>query len=222
MRVLVVEDNTDIALAIRSMLERRKFSVDVAADGESGLEHLLREIYDVAVVDIVLPKRDGFSLCRAAREQGVETPMLMLTARDAIEDRVKGLDCGADDYLIKPFVDEELAARLRALLRRGKVPTRATIVAGDLTIDVGARTANYRGKPLSLGGTEFRLLEFLVRNVGLTFTRAQILEHVWDYDFDGPSNIVDVYVSQLRKKLAARNGKGIIVTVWGVGYKLAP
>jgi DNA-binding response OmpR family regulator len=202
------------------MLERRKFSVDVAADGDSGLEHLLRDIYDVAVIDIVLPKRDGFSLCRAAREHGVETPMLMLTARDAVEDRVKGLDCGADDYLVKPFVDEELAARLRALLRRGKVPTRATIAVGELTIDVGARTAFFRGKPLALGGTEFRLLEFLARNVGLTFTRAQILEHVWDYDFDGPSNIVDVYVSQLRKKFATRGGKGIIVTVWGVGYKL--
>jgi DNA-binding response OmpR family regulator len=220
MRVLVIEDNDDIAASIRSMLERRKFSVDVASDGDSGLEHLLRDIYDVAVIDIVLPKRDGFSLCRAARDQGIETPMLMLTARDAVEDRVRGLDCGADDYLVKPFVDEELAARLRALLRRGKVPTRATLEAGELSIDVGARIASYRGKALALGGTEFRLLEFLVRNVGLTFTRAQILEHVWDYDFDGPSNIVDVYVSQLRKKLAARGGKGVIVTVWGVGYKL--
>jgi two-component system, OmpR family, response regulator len=220
MRVLVIEDNYDIAVSIRSMLERRKFSVDVASDGDSGLEHLLRDVYDVAVVDIVLPKRDGFSLCRAAREHGVETPMLMLTARDAVEDRVLGLDSGADDYLVKPFVDEELAARLRALLRRGKVPTRSSLIAGDLSIDVGARTASFRGKPLPLGGTEFRLLEFLARNVGLTFTRAQILEHVWDYDFDGPSNIVDVYVSQLRKKLAARGGKGIIVTVWGVGYKL--
>lgn len=220
MRVLVVEDNPEIAESIRSMLERRKFSVDVAGDGEIGLEHLLRAVYDVAVVDIVLPKRDGFSLCRAARDHGVDTPMLMLTARDAIEDRVRGLDCGADDYLTKPFVDEELAARLRALLRRGKVPARAAIVAGELSIDVGARAASFRGKPLTLGATEFRLLEFLARNAGLTFTRAQILEHVWDYDFDGPSNIVDVYVSQLRKKLGGRGGKGIIVTVWGVGYKL--
>jgi DNA-binding response OmpR family regulator len=220
MRVLVVEDNPEIADSIRLMLERRKFSVDVAADGEIGLEHLLRAVYDVAVVDIVLPKRDGFSLCRAARDHGVDTPMLMLTARDAIEDRVRGLDCGADDYLTKPFVDEELAARLRALLRRGKVPARAAILAGELSIDVGARNASFRGKQLPLGATEFRLLEFLARNVGLTFTRAQILEHVWDYDFDGPSNIVDVYVSQLRKKLGARGGKGIIVTVWGVGYKL--
>jgi DNA-binding response OmpR family regulator len=220
MRVLVVEDNPEIAESIRLMLERRKFSVDVAPDGEAGLEHLLRAVYDVAVVDIVLPKRDGFSLCRAARDHGVDTPMLMLTARDAIEDRVRGLDCGADDYLTKPFVDEELAARLRALLRRGKVPARAAIVAGELSIDVGARNASYRGKQLPLGATEFRLLEFMARNVGLTFTRAQILEHVWDYDFDGPSNIVDVYVSQLRKKLGSRGGKGIIVTVWGVGYKL--
>jgi DNA-binding response OmpR family regulator len=220
MRVLVVEDNPEIAESIRLMLERRKFSVDVAPDGETGLEHLLRAVYDVAVVDIVLPKRDGFSLCRAARDHGVDTPMLMLTARDAIEDRVRGLDCGADDYLTKPFVDEELAARLRALLRRGKVPARAAIVAGELSIDVGARNASFRGKQLPLGATEFRLLEFFTRNVGLTFTRAQILEHVWDYDFDGPSNIVDVYVSQLRKKLGARGGKGIIVTVWGVGYKL--
>lgn len=220
MRVLVIEDNNDIAGAIRTMLQRRKFSVDVAEDGEAGLEHLLRAVYDVAVVDVVLPKRDGFSLCRTAREYGIRTPVLMLTARDAVEDRVRGLDCGADDYLTKPFVDEELAARLRALLRRGQTPPRQTIAAGQLAIDVGARTAAYGGKPLQLGGTEFRLLEFLTRNVGLTFTREQILERVWDYDFEGPSNIVDVYVSQLRKKLVARGGKGVIVTVWGVGYKL--
>ena len=220
MRVLVVEDNHEIADGIRTMLERQKFAVSVAADGESGLDHLLRAAYDVAVVDIVLPKRDGFSLCRAARAQGISTPVLMLTARDAIEDRVRGLDAGADDYLVKPFVFEELAARLRALTRRASLPPRATVTAGELVVDRTARAATFRGRALSLGSTEFRLLEFLALNAGITLSRAQILEAVWDYDFEGPSNIVDVYVSQLPKKFAAAGAKRVIATVWGVGYTL--
>ncbi len=220
MRVLVVEDNHEIAAGIRTMLERQKFAVSVASDGESGLEHLLRAAYDVAVVDIVLPGRDGFSLCRAARAQGVSTPVLMLTARDAIEDRVRGLDAGADDYLVKPFVFDELAARLRALTRRAPLPPRATVAVGDLLVDRTARAAAVRGRALALGSTEFRLLEFLALNAGITLSRAQILEAVWDYDFEGPSNIVDVYVSQLRRKLAAAGAKRVIATVWGVGYTL--
>ncbi|MBV8689542.1 MAG: response regulator transcription factor [Candidatus Eremiobacteraeota bacterium] len=220
MRVLLIEDNVAIAGAVRSMLERRKFAVDVALDGESGLDHLLRQPYALAVVDIVLPKRDGFSIVEEARKAGVQTPVLMLTARDAVEDRVHGLEGGADDYLIKPFREEELVARLNALLRRSDKPTQSRIEVGNLVIDPGGRTAQYAGKALELGATEFRMLEFLARNAGITFSRAQLLERLWDYDFDGSSNIVDVYVSQLRRKLKAAGGNNTIATVWGVGYKL--
>ena len=220
MRLLLIEDNVAIAGAVRAMLERRKFAVDVALDGEIGLDHLLRQPYALAIVDVVLPKRDGFGVVEEARRQGVQTPVLMLTARDAVEDRVHGLEGGADDYLIKPFREEELVARLNALLRRADKPTQSRIEVGQLVIDPGGRTAQYAGKPLDLGATEFRMLEFLARNAGITFSRAQLLERLWDYDFDGSSNIVDVYVSQLRRKLKAAGGTNTIATVWGVGYKL--
>jgi two-component system OmpR family response regulator len=221
MRVLVVEDNLDIAAAIKAMLGRRKFAVDLASEGERGLECLLRGSYDIAIVDVMLPRRDGFSICREARAEGVVTPLLILTARDAVEDRIRGLDAGADDYLIKPFSDEELAARLRALLRRAERPVQLSpAVVGSLVVDPGARVATVGKRPLDLGATEFRFLEFLARNRGMTFSRTEILEKIWDYDFQGSSNIVDVYVSQLRRKLRALGSSASIVTVWGVGYKL--
>ena len=219
MRILVIEDNASVASAVRTMLERRKYAVDVAHDGEQGLDHLLRQTYDAAIVDIVLPGRDGFSIASEARAQGVQTPMLMLTARDAVEDRVHGLDSGADDYLIKPFEEEELVARLRALLRRSDRPVHDTLQAGPVQIDNAARQAICGGKPLSLGATEFRMLEFFVRNAGMALTRDQLLERLWDYEFDGSSNIVDVYVSQLRRKLRSAGASDVIQTVWGVGYK---
>lgn len=221
MRILVVEDNQEIAESIRSMLGRRKFAVDVAPDGDIGLDYLLRGTYDAAIVDVMLPKRDGFSICRTARAEGVGTPLLVLTARDAVEDRIRGLDAGADDYLIKPFVDEELAARLRALLRRAeRPPQEGALKVGTLTVDPTSRVASVAGKALDLGSTEFRMLEFLARHRGMTLSRAQILEKIWEYDFQGSSNIVDVYVSQLRRKLRAHGSTATIVTVWGVGYKI--
>jgi DNA-binding response OmpR family regulator len=219
MRILVIEDNAEIAAAVRTMLERRKFVVDVASDGTSGLDALLDASYDAAVVDLVLPGTDGFTLCRAAREHGVGTPVLVLTARDAVEDRVRGLDAGADDYLVKPFVEDELAARLRALLRRGKLPVRATLAFGDFVIDRGGRSAAFKGKTVELGTTEFRLLEYLALNSGIALSRDRILERVWGDAFDGQSNIVDVYVSAIRRKLAAAGARKRIETVWGVGYK---
>ena len=150
----------------------------------------------------------------------MQTPILMLTARDAVEDRVTGLDCGADDYLAKPFVEGELIARVRAILRRADRPLVTVIEVGKLRVDVGARTASYEGKGIDFGATEFRLLELMARNAGIALSRTQILERIWDYDFDGSSNIVDVYVSQLRRKLKKQGANGIIETVWGVGYRL--
>jgi DNA-binding response OmpR family regulator len=221
MRVLVIEDDSDIAGAIRTMLTRRRYAVEVEEDGETGLDRLLGGGYDLAIVDVGLPRRDGFSICRSLRAERIATPVLMLTARDAVEDRIRGLDAGADDYLSKPFAEEELAARVRALLRRAeREPQAERFVVGTLVVDSGARVATAAGKPLAIGTTEFRLLELLARNRGTTLSRAQILEKIWDYDFQGSSNIVDVYVSQLRRKLRSHATTATIATVWGVGYKL--
>lgn len=220
MRVLVVEDHAAVAESIRAMLESRKFAANVVSDGETGLDHLLRRCYDAAVVDVGLPGMDGFTLARTARAEGVQTPILMLTARDAVEDRVSGLNCGADDYLVKPFVEEELIARISAILRRAERPVLGVVEAGALRVDLTARTVTYDGRPVVLGATEFRLLEFLARNAGIALSRAQIVERIWDYDFDGSSNIVDVYVSQLRRKLKGLGASGVIETVWGIGYRL--
>jgi DNA-binding response OmpR family regulator len=220
MRILIIEDNAAVAGSVRDMLESRKYAVDVAPDGETGLDFLLRGTYDAAIVDVNLPKRDGFSIAKEARAQSIQTPVLMLTARDSVEDRVAGLEGGADDYLVKPFVEEELIARLNAILRRGSRPIAERLQCEKLSVDLAARTASYDGSALDLGATEFRLLEFLARNAGIACTRTKLLEAVWDYEFDGSSNIVDVYVSQLRRKLKKAGAKELIATVWGVGYKL--
>ena len=220
MRVLVVEDNTPVAESIRTMLEARRFAASVVNSGEAGLDHLLSRSYDAAVIDVGLPGMDGFALARNARAEGVQTPILMLTARDAVEDRVAGLGCGADDYLVKPFVEEELIARIAAILRRADRPLVGTVQVGALRIDLAGRTVSFADKPVVLGATEFRLLEFLARNAGIALSRNQIVERIWDYDFEGSSNIVDVYVSQLRRKLKALGASGVIETVWGIGYRL--
>lgn len=220
MRVLVVEDNAPVAESIRTMLEARKYAANVVTDGAAGLDHLLRRCYDAAVIDVGLPGMDGFSLARNARAEGVQTPILMLTARDAVEDRVAGLECGADDYLVKPFVEEELVARIGAILRRRDRPMLGVVEAGALRIDLAARNVFFENKPVVLGATEFRLLEFLARNAGIALSRTQIVERIWDYDFEGSSNIVDVYVSQLRRKLKGLGASGVIETVWGIGYRL--
>ncbi|MEA2666735.1 MAG: two-component system, OmpR family, response regulator [Candidatus Eremiobacteraeota bacterium] len=220
MRVLVVEDHLEIARGIATMLTRRNYAVTLAHEGPRGLDLLREEAFDLAVVDIVLPGLDGFSVCREARRAGVETPVLMLTAREEVEDRVRGLDAGADDYLVKPFAEEELAARLRSLARRGRLPLRETIRIGDLTLDVGARSVSYRGSPVPLAATEFRLFELLARNRGLVLSRDRILDKVWGNGFDGESNIVDVYVSAIRRKLRAAGAKECIRTSRGLGYTL--
>jgi DNA-binding response OmpR family regulator len=216
----LIEDDREIAEAVRIMLEHRKFSVTIAGDGPTGLEELTGQTFDAAVIDVTLPRQDGFSVCRNARAAGVHTPVLMLTARDAIEDRVRGLDSGADDYLIKPFVEEELAARLRAILRRQPLPIRSRHTAGDVTLDSGARTLDVSGRHVELGATEFRVLEYLLANAGVVLSRDQIVDRVWGPSFDGSFNIVEVYVSALRRKLRGAGAAARIVTVWGVGYKL--
>ncbi len=220
MRVLVVEDNVPVAESIRTMLESRRYAANVVTDGVAGLDHLLRRCYDAAVIDVGLPGMDGFQIARSARAEGVQTPILMLTARDGVEDRVTGLGCGADDYLAKPFVEEELVARIVSILRRADRPLLGVVEAGALRIDLAGRNVTYEGKPVLLGATEFRLLELLGRNAGIALSRTQIVERIWDYDFEGSSNIVDVYVSQLRRKLKALGASGIIETVWGIGYRL--
>jgi DNA-binding response OmpR family regulator len=219
-RVLLIEDDVEIAEGVRTILERRKFAVHVAHDGDAGFDALSQDRFDVAIVDIGLPKRDGFSVAKQARAAGIQTPMLMLTARDAVEDRVRGLDAGADDYLIKPFVEEELHARLRALLRRGPMPVRERYVVGDLVVDSGGRTLEVGGKPVKLAATEFRVLEYLAANAGIVLSRDQILDFVWGTSFDGSRNVVEVYVSAIRRKLRAIGAADRLVTVWGVGYKL--
>jgi len=220
MRVLLVEDNSALATAMRGMLDRRKIAVDATADGAEGLDWILRQTYDVAIVDVGLPTLDGFALVERARKESVQTPILFLTARDAVEDRVRGLETGGDDYLVKPFLEDELIARLHALARRRDKPIQQELRSGAIVLDPFARTVSINGTPLDLGATEFRLLEFLMRNAGIACSREQLLERLWDYEFDGSSNIVDVYVSQLRRKLKRFGIEKSIETVWGVGYRL--
>ncbi len=220
-RILVIEDDADIAAAIETMLTRIRYAVDVASDGDAGLDRLLGGTYELAIVDVALPRRDGFSICRSARAEGMATPLLILTARDAVEDRIRGLDAGADDYVVKPFAADELMARVRALLRRSDRPLRLEPYrVGSLCVEPGRRTAAVGTVQLRLGVTEFRLLEYFAQHRGMILSRAQILEKIWDYDFQGSSNIVDVYVSQLRRKLRKLRATAEIATVWGVGYKL--
>lgn len=219
MRVLLVEDNRALANALRGMFERHKMAVDSTADGSEGLDWLLRGTYDVAVVDVGLPSLDGFSLVERARSEGMQTPVLFLTARDAIEDRLRGLETG-DDYVIKPFLEEEVVARLHALARRRDKPLETELRCGALALHPASRRVSVRGNDIELGSTEFRLLEFLMRNAGMACSREQLLERLWDYEFDGSSNIVDVYVSQLRRKLKRFGAEKAIETVWGVGYRL--
>jgi len=190
----------------------------IAPDGAIALARARERMPDLAILDVMMPGIDGLEVTRRLRAEG-DLPILMLTARDAVEDRVRGLDCGADDYLVKPFVESELIARLNAILRRSDRPLQTVVRYGELAVDVSARAATYAGRPLSLGTTEFRMLELFARNAGQTFSRQQLLERIWDYDFDGTSNIVDVYISQLRRKLKQAGATDVIQTIWGIGYK---
>jgi two-component system OmpR family response regulator len=220
MRILVVEDETRMAALLKRGLEEEGHTVDVATTGTEGLFQAIEYEYDAVVLDGMLPEMDGFEVCRQMRASRRWAPVLMLTARDAVSDRVRGLDAGADDYLVKPFAFAELAARLRALLRRGAAERPAVLTAGDLTLDPAARTVSRGETPIELTAKEFALLELLMRNAGQVLSRGRILDHVWDFAYDATSNVVDQYVAYLRRKIDKPFGRDDLETVRGAGYRL--
>ena len=222
MHILVVEDERRLANLLRRMLAEERHTVDLAHDGGSGLDLALSDTYDMVILDLMLPDLDGVEICRQMRLNRVETPVLMLTARGAVEDRVKGLNVGADDYLIKPFAMEELLARVNALLRRrGRGFENGTnLTVGDLTLDLVRHEASRAGRLIELTAKEFALLEFLMRHPGQVLTRTQITDHVWRYDLEALSNVVDLYIHYLRDKVDQGFGHPLINTVRGVGYKI--
>lgn len=221
MRALVIEDELRLAAGLRNGLEAEGFAVDVALTGTDGLWLAREDCYDVLLLDLMLPEIDGLEVCSTLRTERIWTPILMLTARDADTDQVKALDTGADDYLTKPFSYAVLVARLRALVRRGAVARPVILEAGDLRVDPAGRRA-WRGEAeLDLTTRELSVLEFLIRRQGMTVSKRTILEHVWDYDFEGDPNIVEVYVRRLRNKVDRPFGRSSIATLRGSGYRLA-
>ena len=221
MRVLVVEDEPGIAQFIRQGLREAGYAVDVARDGQEGLDYAFVAAYDVLVLDIFLPKLDGLDVLHALRARGVKTPVLLLTAKDTVDDRVRGLDSGADDYLVKPFAFPELVARLRALLRRPPLQLDPVLHLGDLAMDTARREVRRGGRLIELSPREFTLLEYLLRHPRHVLTRTQLAEHVWNFDFFSDSNVVDVYIGYLRRKIDRGFDRPLLQTVRGVGYRLS-
>jgi len=216
MRILVVEDEHRVATSIKKGLAQEKYATDVVFDGKMGLDLALGEDYDLIILDLMLPGLDGLQICTTLRKRNIQTPILILTARGQIEDRIKGLDSGADDYMIKPFSFEELLARVRALTRRPKNHLGSMLVAGSLKIDTITYEVRVQEKPIALTNKEYSVLEYLARNMGKIITKDQIINHVWDYDSNVLQNTVEVTVKNLRKRL----GTNQIQTVRGFGYKL--
>lgn len=222
MRILVVEDNRRLNTSLKTSLEEDGYAVDVAFDGDEGEAYALSAPYDLILLDVMLPKKNGFDLCRDLRRQGINAPVLMLTARDAVDDRVDGLDSGADDYLVKPFSMNELRARLRALLRRNKPEKTALIKVGDLSMDPANHLVKRGNDPIKLTPREFAILEYLMRSPNRILTREMIEAHVWNFDFISGSNVVDVYIRRLRRKIDDPYQVKVLETVRGVGYRLVP
>jgi heavy metal response regulator len=222
MRILVVEDEEAIAAFLRQGLTEAGYAVDLAVDGAEALHWAAIAAYDAILLDVMLPEQDGLAVCAELRRRGVRTPVLMLTARDTIGDRVHGLDSGADDYLVKPFAFVELLARIRALLRREPALKGTVLQVADLTLDSVSREVRRGGRVITLTTKEYSLLEFLMRHPNQSLTRATIAEHVWDYDFDSLTNIIDVHVFALRRKLDDGHEVKLLHTVRGVGYRLGP
>ncbi len=209
-----------MAALVRRGLEREGYAVDIATDGREALWAAREQEYDAIVLDAMIPEPDGFAVCHTLRDESRWAPVLMLTARDSVEDRVRGLDAGADDYLTKPFAFEELFARLRALTRRGPIERPTVLEVGDLTLDPGTHAVRRGTERIDLSAKEFGLLEFLMRHPDEVLSRSRILEHVWDFAYEGGSNVVDVYVRYLREKVDRPFGRADIETVRGVGYRL--
>ena len=221
MRILIVEDEPGVSQFIEQGLEESGYVVDVAQDGEEGLEYALGAEYDVIVLDIMLPKMNGLDVLREIRDHRLKYPVLLLTARDGLEDRVKGLDTGADDYLVKPFAFPELLARIRALLRRPPLQANPVLKMADLEMDTAHREVRRGGKTIELSPREFSLLELLLRHPKQVLTRTQIIEHVWNFDFYSETNVVDVYIGYLRRKIDQGFDVQLLHTVRGVGYRLS-
>ncbi len=221
MRILIAEDEKKIAEFIRRGLKEEGYAADAVHNGPDALRLAEENPYDLLLLDVMLPGLDGVEVCRRLRGGGFSAPIMMLTARDRVEDKVKGLDSGANDYLTKPFAFEELLARVRALLRPRPAGEAAVLKAGRLELDLPAHKARLDGKPLELSAKEFSLLEYLVRNKGRAVTRTMIAEHVWDINFDSGTNVIDVYINYLRRKLEKGGGGGMIATVRGKGYLLS-
>jgi len=220
MRVLIVEDELRMAGLIRRGLTHEGMAADVAANGHDALVRASAHDYDAVVLDVMLPDVDGFEVCRRLRTGGIWSPVLMLTARDSVEDRVAGLDSGADDYLVKPFAFAELLARLRALARRGETGRPAVLTVGDLRLDPATREVTRDSAPIALSAKEFALLETFMRRPGEVLSRFHLLEHAWDFAYENRSNVVDVYVRRLRRKVDEPFGRQSLETVRGAGYRL--
>lgn len=221
MRILLVEDDRSASRFLKKGLSEVGYTIDAVFDGEEGLHLATSQVYDLIILDIMLPEMSGFELLKAARRTGIATPVIFLTARDDKSDVVHGLELGADDYLIKPFSFPELLARIRAVLRRGQKDFESSrLTLADLTLNLISRTAERAGQVIELSGKEFALLEYLMRNAGQILTRTMILEHVWGYDFDTSSNIIDVHINRLRGKIDCDAAVKLIKTIKGVGYVL--
>lgn len=221
MRILVIEDNYRLSESLKTNLVNERYSVDTAYDGQEGQDLAELAPYDLIVLDILLPKKDGLEVCRELRRRRVQTPILLLTARDSIDDRVRGLDCGADDYLVKPFAMNELLARLRALLRRQQPYKSARLEIGSLVVDPATHTVEREGHAIELTPREYALLEYFMYHPGQVVTRDMIEQHIWNYDFECSSNVIDVYVRRLRRKIDAPFATKLLATIRGVGYCLS-
>lgn len=223
MRILIIEDEHRLANIIKRGLSEDGFAVDVAYDGAEGkyMAELNAKEYDAIVLDLNLPKIDGLTLCKYLREQKIEIPILILTAMDSVEDKVRGLDLGADDYMAKPFAFSELRSRLNAIIRRRQSDSSPVLKIADLVLDPAKHEIRRAGKLISLSPKEFGILEFLMRNHGQVVTRTKLIEHVWDYNFDSLSNVVDVFVAAVRKKIDKNSSVKLIHTIHGIGYKLS-
>ncbi|MBU3698458.1 MAG: response regulator transcription factor [Candidatus Kapabacteria bacterium] len=220
MRILVIEDERKVASFIRRGLEEERYIVETASDGEAGLNMALNNVFDAIVLDVMLPKLDGYSVLRSIRQEGLAVPVIMLTARGTTEDRVQGLDLGADDYLAKPFHFEELAARLRSILRRSTSEKTTKLQCGDLTLDLVTHYAFRDDKEIELTTKEYALLEYMMRNKDRILSRSMIMQHVWKHDFDPESNIIDVYIKRVRQKIERPGQSQLIHSIRGVGYRM--